>query len=175
MAPNDAERMVTGTLNGRLTDLPLWFDYRPQLTVGQIAATVRRHVRRHDVRFVVVDYLQLIAPEDRKAPRYEQVGAISRGLKLLAKDAGVTVFAAAQLNREGDAYEVPRLSHLRESGSLEQDADVVLLLHVTETDHLRAVWDVDLILAKQRNGPSGVTVTLALHRPNARFAPRVPL
>ena len=169
----DAEKIATTISARSLVKFPIWFDYRPRLTVGQIAATVRRHVRRHQIKFVVVDYLQLIAPEDKRAPRHEQVGAISRALKLLAKDAGVTIFAAAQLNREGDSNERPKLSQLRESGSLEQDADVVFLLHVTETDASRPVWDVDLILAKQRNGPSGVDIKLELHRPIAKFTPRI--
>lgn len=155
-----------------LAGLPLWFHDRP-MPVSRIAAITRRYVRRHRAKIVVVDYLQLVTAEDKRAPRYEQVGAISRALKMLAKDAGVTVIAGVQLSREADTNDPPRLSHLRESGSLEQDADSVLLLHRPgDNDATVKVVPIDLLVAKQRNGVSGVSIDLEYVRSRTRFEPR---
>jgi replicative DNA helicase len=118
------------------------------------------------LRAVFVDYLQLVRPADAKASREEQVGGIARGLKALAKELQVPVVALAQLNREVEHRkgERPRLSDLRESGALEQHADTVILLH-QDAD---APGTLDLIVAKQRNGPTG-TVTLAYRKECYRF------
>src|SRR5579872_1191687 len=139
----------------RLSDAPIYIDDAGTQTVGRIAAVARRLKRRQGVRLVIVDYLQLIAAEDRRAPRHEQVAGISRRLKQLARDLQVPVVALAQLNRESEGRQdkKPRLADLRESGSIEADADIVLLLHRPEepgtSDRL------DILIAKQRNGPTG--------------------
>lgn len=144
----------------RLGGLPISVTDASGLTVSKIAAITRIHKRRHDIKLVVVDYLQLIEPDNRREPREQQVSAMSRQLKGLAKDTNIAVVMLAQLNREIEARtgksRKPRLSDLRESGSIEQDADTVLFLyrpsmHDEEAD-LSEAW---LYLAKQRNGPTG--------------------
>ena len=132
---------------------PLVIDDASRQTVLRIRAKARRLKRRKGLAAVVVDYLQLIEPSDRRAERYEQVGDISRQLKAMAKELAVPVVAACQLNRspEGRADKEPRLSDLRESGSLEMDADVVILMSRSEQE--RNV--IELIVAKNRNGPTG--------------------
>ncbi|TXH55570.1 MAG: replicative DNA helicase, partial [Desulfurellales bacterium] len=102
---------------------------------------------------VVIDYLQIMEPEDRRIPRHEQVAGISRRLKALARELEVPLVALAQLSRavESRADQRPRLADLRESGSLEQDADTVILLHRPEEQPEILEFDV----AKQRNGPTG--------------------
>ena len=105
---------------------------------------------------VIVDYLQLMRAADSRAPRHEQVAALSRGLKGLSKELSCPVLALSQLSREGaKTGRRPVLSDLRESGSLEQDADTVLFLHRDDDEAKAAVVDVELIVGKQRNGPLG--------------------
>jgi replicative DNA helicase len=111
----------------------------------------------------MIDYLQLIEPEDRRDPRHEQVAQISRRLKILARELNIPVIALAQLNRgpEDRTDHKPRVSDLRESGSIEQDADVVFMLHrpeMYEPGDKDGV--VEVIVGKQRNGPTG-SITLA--------------
>jgi replicative DNA helicase len=140
-----------------LDGLPLWIDDNFTQSVFHVASCCRRLKRRHGLGLVVVDYVQLIDPESRQAKRHEQVGEISRRLKALARELDVPVIALAQLNREVEqrgGSGKPRLSDLRESGSLEQDADVVVLLH-RPADAVGSVVDLDLLVAKQRNGPTG--------------------
>lgn len=136
-----------------LSDSRFVIDDRAGQSMLRIAANARRLKRQKGVGLVVVDYLQLIDPEDRRANRTEQVGSISRRLKLLAKDLDIPVLAMAQLNRDSENRSEPRLSDLRESGSIEQDADVVLLLH-----RMECCGPYDRILAivgKNRNGRCG--------------------
>jgi replicative DNA helicase len=138
-----------------LSDAPIYIDDAGTQTVGRIAAVARRLKRRQGVRLVIVDYLQLITPEDRRAPRHEQVASISRRLKQLARDLQLPVIALAQLNRESEGRQDkrPRLADLRESGSIEADADTVLLLH--RPDESGTSDRLDIIIGKQRNGPTG--------------------
>jgi replicative DNA helicase len=137
----------------------------------RIAANARRHKLRHGIRLVIVDYLQLIEPDSRREPRHEQVAGISRRLKHLAREVELPVMALAQLNREPENRQGnrPRLSDLRESGGIECDADVVMLLHRPELcgDSTRP-GVVDVIIAKQRNGPIG-DVTLTFQKQFMRF------
>jgi replicative DNA helicase len=133
----------------------LHIDDNPSQGMMQIASSARRHRAKHDVRIVIADYLQLIAPENRKAPRQEQVAAISRQLKQMARELKIPVLALAQLNRDADDRE-PRLGDLRESGAIEADADTVMLLHRDQDeDDCRDVKTVQVHVAKQRNGPTG--------------------
>jgi replicative DNA helicase len=144
-------------------------------TAGQgmlrIAANARRLKLRHGIKLVVVDYLQLIEPDNRKDSRQEQVANISRRLKFLAKELNLPVIALAQVNRSSEDRQDhrPRLSDLRESGSLEQDADTVLLLHRPEL-HEPGQHEgvVEVIVGKQRNGPTG-EVTLTYVKQFMRF------
>jgi len=157
---------------GEVADAPLYIDDSPNLTMMEIRAKARRLRQRHDLRLVVVDYLQLMTSGKRVENRQVEVSEFSRSLKLLAKELEVPVIAISQLNRgpEQRTDKKPLLSDLRESGSLEQDADMVVLLHredAYERESPRA-GEADLILAKHRNGPTG-TVTVAFQGHYSRF------
>lgn len=160
----DYSRIRAGKLSGEevervqraaayLRGLPLFIDDAPGQSMLRIAANLRRLKRRHGVKLAVVDYLQLVEPEDRKASRQEQVAVASRRLKHLAREAGVPVLCLAQLNREVEYRSggKPKLADLRDSGEIEQNADTVMLLHKPED----AENVVEVIIAKQRNGPVG--------------------
>ncbi len=136
-----------------LRQAPLFIDDAASQKMLRIAATARRLKVREKLGLVIVDYLQLIEPDNPKAPRQEQVAAISRRLKALARELNIPVVALAQLNRalESRSDRRPRLSDLRESGSIEADADSVWLLHRSEDKP----GMVEVIVAKQRNGPTG--------------------
>lgn len=136
-----------------LRPLALALDDLPSQSVLRIAASARRMKHKGGLSLLVVDYLQLIEPEDRRAPRHEQVAATSRRLKALARELEVPVLALAQLNRESEGRSDgrPKLSDLRESGQVEQDADLVVLLHRPRDDETL----LEFIVAKQRSGPTG--------------------
>jgi replicative DNA helicase len=166
----DADRLAEGVGSLRRCGQLLFLDDRPHQTMLRIAANARRLKRRYGIALVVIDYLQLIEPENRRDPRHEQVGGISRRLKGLARELGVPVLALAQLNRgvEDRADQRPRLSDLRESGSIEADADAVLLLHHADPKEQGPTWTMDVIVAKNRNGRTG-TATLHFRRDRQRF------
>ena len=151
-----------------ISEAPLYIDDSPNLTMMEIRAKARRLKQRADLRLVVVDYLQLMSSGKRVESRQIEVSEFSRHLKLLAKELEVPVIAISQLNRgpEQRTDKKPMLSDLRESGSLEQDADMVILLNrpdAFERDDPRG-GEADLILAKHRNGPTKtVTVAHQLH------------
>ena len=141
-----------------LSKAKLFIDDTPGQSMLRIAANARRLKKRHDLRLVVIDYLQLIDPDDRRDSRQEQVAAISRRLKFLARELKVPVVALAQVNRSSEDRQDhrPRLSDLRESGAIEQDADTVMMLH--RPDYHEPGQNeglVEVIVAKQRNGPTG--------------------
>lgn len=154
---------------GVLQQLPMGYYDAPTQTIADIRAAAwesAQEARRNHIELglIVVDYLQLATPTDRKIPRHLQVDEVSRGLKKLAKELRVPVLAAAQLNRQSEARGRPMLSDLRESGSVEQDADVVILLHEQEVEEggkTILTGDVDVIVAKNRHGQLGVR---SLHR-----------
>ena len=152
----DAEHGRVEEALSELSAAALMIDDRPELSVASIRRETRRLARK-GLALITVDYLQLLMPADRKLQRYEQIGQMTAGLKALARELDVPVLVLGQLSRAAEVADEPRLCHLRESGSIEQDADVVLLLHRPE-DALEADgdrWDADLIIAKNRNGPSG--------------------
>lgn len=149
----------------------IWVDDSPTRSALAITATARRFVSRHGVGLVVVDYLQLIEPDEARDTRQEQVAKISRRMKTMARVLNVPVVVLAQLNRKVEERDgkVPRLGDLRESGALEQDADSVLLLHRPEYyKHGDRPGEADLIVAKNRNGDTG-TVKLLWSRTTGRF------
>ncbi len=153
------------TLRGNATAgwVKLFIDDSPAQSMLRISANARRLKLRHDIKLVVIDYLQLIEPENRRDPRQEQVAQISRRLKFLAKELQLPVIALAQVNRASEDRQdhKPRLSDLRESGSIEQDADTVMLLHRPgKFDGGQEDNVLEIIIAKQRNGPTG-EITLA--------------
>lgn len=156
---------------GPLRSARCWVDDAASQTAGRVAAHARRLRLREGVGLVVVDYLQLVEPESRRVPRQEQVAEATRRLKTLARELGVPVLALAQLNRgvEEHAGNRPRLSDLRESGAVEQDADAVLLLHRPDYyEPAERPGQVDVIVAKNRNGPTG-SLTLYFRRGEQRF------
>ena len=146
-----------------MSKAPLFIDDTPSRTMTEIAATARRLKRREGLALIVIDYLQLIEPDNAKDPRQEQVAKIARRLKGLARELKLPVICLAQLNRQAEVTRDnrPRLSHLRESGAIEQDADVVMFVHrdeyyqTNDEDKARVAGQADIIVAKQRNGPVG--------------------
>ncbi len=151
---------------------PLFIDDSPNLSMMEIRAKCRRLKQRHDLRLVIIDYLQLMTSPKRVENRQQEVSDMSRSLKLLAKELNVPVIAVAQLNRgpEQRTDKRPLLADLRESGSIEQDSDVVILLHredAYERESPRA-GEADFIVAKHRNGPTA-TVTVAFQGHYSRF------
>ncbi|MDM3975391.1 replicative DNA helicase [Mycobacterium marseillense] len=156
-----------------ISEAPLYIDDSPNLTMMEIRAKARRLRQKSDLRLVVVDYLQLMSSGKKVESRQLEVSEFSRQLKLLAKELEVPVVAISQLNRgpEQRTDKKPMLSDLRESGSLEQDADMVILLNrpdAFERDDPRG-GEADFILAKHRNGPTK-TVTVAHQLHLSRFA-----
>lgn len=137
----------------------IFIDDSSSLSIMQLRAKARRIHARHPLGFIVVDYLQLLSPTDSKMPREQQVAEASRGLKSLAKELNVPVLVLSQLNRSSEKENrTPRLADLRESGSIEQDADVVLMLARPKDADEKfqvAADSAELIVAKQRNGPVG--------------------
>src|SRR5436190_3216415 len=166
---------------GILSRMPLFVDDSPSRTVTEIAAAARRIKRRHgSLGLIVIDYLQLIEPDNPKDPRQEQVAKIARRLKGLAREMKVPVMCLAQLNRQAEVSKdnIPRLSHLRESGAIEQDADVVMFVHREEyflrgEEREQSAGQAQIIIAKQRNGPIG-DVNLEWLRDFTRFQDPVP-
>jgi len=159
----------------RLGDVPFLIDDNPGVTILEIRATARRLAQQHDVALIAVDYLQLLG--GRGENRVQEVSEISRGLKLLAKELRIPVIALSQLSRatEQRASRRPVLSDLRDSGSLEQDADVVMFLYRAEyylgsekAAEQGLIGACEVILAKQRNGPR-TTVPLHFEERFTRF------
>jgi replicative DNA helicase len=155
-----------------VVDAPLFIDDSPNMSMMEIRAKCRRLKQRHDLRLVIIDYLQLMSSPRRVENRQQEVSEMSRSLKLLAKELDVPVVAVAQLNRgpEQRTDKRPLLADLRESGSIEQDSDVVILLHredAYEPESPRA-GEADFIVAKHRNGPTA-TVTVAFQGHYSRF------
>ena len=173
----DARDWTTiASTRGRINDAPLYIDDSPNMTLVEIRAKCRRLKQRVGLKLVVIDYLQLMTSGKKVESRQQEVSEFSRALKLMAKELQVPVIALSQLNRgpEQRADKMPAISDLRESGSLEQDADMVILLHresAYEKENPRA-GEADLIVAKHRNGPTR-TVTVAFHGHYSRFADMV--
>jgi replicative DNA helicase len=157
---------------GRINDAPLYIDDSPNMSLVEIRAKCRRLKQKVGLQLIVIDYLQLMTSGKRVESRQQEISEFSRALKLLAKELQVPVIALSQLNRgpEQRADKRPALSDLRESGSIEQDADLVILLHRDSAyDRDQPNPDADLIVAKHRNGPTD-TVTVAFHGRYSRFA-----
>lgn len=167
----DIERLSLVRGSSGYAGCELFVDDTPNITAVRFGATVRTMVRRRNVKLAALDYLQLLQPTDRRENRVQQVGRDARELKLIARQCEIPILAACQLNREVENRPggVPRLSDLRESGEIEQHADVVVLLHVPpdqsdESETLR----VESHVVKARNGAKG-KITLTYRRPVVRF------
>ena len=160
-----------------ISDAPLFIDDSPNMTMMEIRAKARRLKQRNNLKLIVLDYLQLMTSGKKVESRQQEVSEFSRQMKLLAKELEVPVIAISQLNRgpEQRTDKRPLLSDLRESGSLEQDADMVILVHrpdAWEADDPRA-GEADLIVAKHRNGPT-TTITVAHQLHYSRFTDLAP-
>lgn len=157
---NKEEQQSLAAAAIELKQAPLWIDDGSQVTINQLRAKSRRvFARNPGMGLIIVDYLQLLAGSDPRMPREQQIAEISRGIKGLAKELKVPVIVLSQLNRDSEKEKrQPKLSDLRESGSIEQDADVVLLLARPKDagdDFSVAADKADLIIAKQRAGAVG--------------------
>lgn len=167
--PDDMQKLIEA--GGVLRNSKLFIDDSPGQGMLRIAANARRLKLREDIRLIVIDYLQLIEPDNRRDPRQEQVAQISRRLKFLARELNIPVIALAQVNRSSEDRQDhrPRLADLRESGSIEQDADTVMLLHRPDRyEPGQHEGIIEIIVGKQRNGPTG-DVTLSYIKEYMRF------
>lgn len=138
-------------------EAPLFIDDTPNIRLLDLRAQARRMLRQHKIQALFIDYISLIQPENRLLPRHEQIAETSRSLKSLARELNIPLIVLSQLRRETEG-KAPSLADLRESGSLEQDADVVMLLHRDrniEKNKIPTTIKTELILCKQRNGPTG--------------------
>jgi replicative DNA helicase len=163
---------VTNTLK----NTSMWLDDTPGLSVMELRSKARRIAETEGgLSLVVVDYLQLMRGHGRPENRQQEVSELSRSLKLLAKELDTPIIAVSQLNRAAEARQDkrPQMSDLRESGSLEQDADMVILLHRPPAGDPASGAEAELILAKHRNGPTG-TIRLVFQGHYARFASLAP-
>ncbi|WP_137844436.1 replicative DNA helicase [Microbacterium sp. 2FI] len=161
---------------GRINDAPLYIDDSPNMTLVEIRAKCRRLKQRVGLKMVIIDYLQLMTSGKKVESRQQEVSEFSRALKLLAKELQVPVVALSQLNRgaEQRTDKRPQVSDLRESGSIEQDADMVVLLHRDSVyDRETRPGEADLIVAKHRNGPTA-TLEIAFQGHFSRFADMAP-
>lgn len=165
------EMALLGKAYDQLRSSPIFIDSTPTRNMLQITANARRLKMRNDLKLILVDYIQLVDSENSSDSRQEQIAKISRRLKALARELNVPVIALSQLNRAVENREDrrPRMADLRESGAIEQDADLVLLLHRPEYyDANDQPGIAELILAKNRNGPTG-TVRLTFLKHFTRF------
>lgn len=168
---SDAQHDLLVQASDDLARLPLFIDDKPGRTMTQVAAIARRQHRKSQLGIVIIDYLQLIEPEEKNAPREQQIAGISRRLKFLAKELRVPVIALAQLNRGVELREDkrPRLADLRESGAIEQDADMVMFLHRPDAyDPEDRPGEAEIVVAKHRSGPTGI-VRLTWRKEYMRF------
>jgi replicative DNA helicase len=184
----DAHRLRTGTLRdadykllasaaGILSSAPIWIDDSAALTPLELRSKARRIKAESDVGLIIVDYLQLMREPEYSENRVQEISAISRALKALSKELSIPVVALSQLSRapeqRGGESRRPQLSDLRESGAIEQDADVVLFIYRPEMyakpeDRDEVAGQTEVIIGKQRNGPTG-TVKLFFHSQYTRF------
>lgn len=175
------ELMALGDAADDLKQAPIYIDDTPSLTILNLRARARRMVAQHGVKVLIIDYLQLMtAPGAARESRQVEVSTISRSVKALSRELNIPILCLSQLNRGSESREGnrPRMADLRESGSIEQDADVILLLHREEYYHVQdenwplenpdKVGIAEIIIAKQRNGPTGV-VKLVWDRNSTRF------
>ena len=157
---------------GKVSSAPMFIDDSPNMTMMEIRAKARRLRQRHDLRLIVIDYLQLMTSGRKVESRQLEVSEFSRQIKLLAKELGVPIIALSQLNRgpEQRADKRPMMSDLRESGSIEQDADMVVLLHRDDAYEKESTrpGEADLIVAKHRNGATR-DITVAFQGHYSRF------
>jgi len=166
LSTEDEERKIIEAI-GKLSEAPIYIDDSPQLRVMEMRSKARRLHYEHGIDLIIVDYLQLLQGEGRNENRVQEISYISRSLKALARELNVPVIAVSQLSRavEWRASHIPQLSDLRDSGSIEQDADLVTFIYREEVYTNEEEWPpdkgeyprglADIIIAKHRNGPTG--------------------
>ncbi|MDR2336936.1 MAG: replicative DNA helicase [Candidatus Nomurabacteria bacterium] len=169
----DEDFMKISDAMSEMSEAPVWIDDTPGMNILQMRTKARRAVHDHDIGMIVIDYLQLMyGTNNANGNRVQELSEISRGLKLMAKELDLPVVALSQLSRSVEARspQIPQLADLRESGSIEQDADIVMFIYredyynpETERQHI-----TDLIIAKHRNGPTG-KIELYFHPERLRF------
>lgn len=145
---------------GEIYEAPLYIEASPEVKILDLRAQARKMIKQNDVKIIFIDYLTLVSAENKSIPRHEQIAEISRSLKALARELDIPVVVLSQVKRETEGKK-PNLADLRESGSIEQDADLVMFLHRDRMGEdggnreMPSVIDTELIIAKQRNGPIG--------------------
>jgi len=176
----DADYALLARAAGILSSAPIWIDDSAAMTPLELRSKARRIKAEHNVGLIIVDYLQLMRSPDQAENRVQEISAISRALKALAKELDVPVVALSQLSRapeqRGGEHRRPQLSDLRESGAIEQDADVVLFIYREEmysgTEDPKTGENIEgqaeVIIGKQRNGPTGM-IKLHFHKAYTRF------
>ena len=176
----DSDLDKLGRVAAKIENAKIWIDPTGGLSIAELRAKARRLVSMHHVELIVIDYLQLMTSDERVESRQQEVAKISGGIKKLAKDLDIPILVLAQLNREIDKNSSPnarpKLAHLRESGAIEQDADIVTFLHRNRDDAKNnAVTSVDAewIIEKNRNGRTGV-VKLLFYPARMEFVPAAP-
>ena len=174
LKPSDFHKLTEAA--GKIYEAPLYIDDTPNLRLLDLRAQARRMKSQHHVTIIFIDYLTLISSERIDIPRHEQIAEVSRSLKALARELQIPVVALSQVRRETEGKR-PSLADLRESGSIEQDADVVIFLHrqrkegaYDEDDEPQQEVETELNVAKQRNGPVG-TIKIAFLAPYTKFEP----
>ena len=174
----DIERLTNAA--GLLSEAPIFIDDTPAITTLDIKARARRLKAEYDIAIAFVDYLQLVRSSERSENRQQEISSISRSMKALAKELGIPVIALSQLSRAVEARggdRRPMLSDLRESGAIEQDADLVLFLYRPEfydPDDPEKIGKAELIIGKQRNGPTG-KINLTFEKQYTRFRSMAPV
>jgi len=175
--PDEEEEKRIMEATGCLSEAPIYIDDSPQLRVVEMRSKARRLHYERGINLIIVDYLQLMQGDGRGESRVQEISFISRSLKALARELDVPVLAVSQLSRavEWRALHIPQLSDLRESGTIEQDADVVLFIYRDEYYHTVDEWQnlhpdkdyprqiADIIIAKHRNGPTGQVKLRFMH------------
>ena len=163
--PGDLTKLTAAA--DEIAKAKIWIDPTGGLSIAELRAKARRLVSQHHVEAIVIDYLQLMTADDRNESRQQEVSKISGGIKKLAKDLNIPILVLAQLNREIDKNASqnarPKLAHLRESGAIEQDADIVAFLHRNRDDLKKSnvtSTEAELIVEKNRNGRIGVVKLL---------------
>jgi len=172
LRPNDFKSITDAA--SRIQRAPLFIDDSPNLPLLNLRSTARRMVSQEGVKIIFIDYITLIKPETKEAPRHEQIAEISRSLKALARELNIPVVVLTQVRRETEGKR-PSLADIRESGSIEQDADVVLFLHRVkpgdkDSDDSATGVETELVVAKHRNGPVGI-LKLAFLTQYTKFEP----
>ncbi|MDR2499794.1 MAG: replicative DNA helicase [Treponema sp.] len=177
MKNSDLQKLIDAA--GKIYEAPLYIVDMPNMKLLDLRAQARRLRAQQKVEIIFIDYLTLISSENTQMQRHEQVAEVSRSLKSLARELSIPIVTLSQVKREAEGkrdHSGPGLADLRESGSIEQDADLVIFLHRErelknpEEDHSGGTIPTDLIIAKQRNGPVG-TIKIVFHPKYAKFMP----